>query len=175
MKVTKFQREIIEIVCEGITSIPENAIAKLLKILKPSNRNKKSRYKKAINNLIKDNIIYLSGEKIILSKKGQKILSQIQTEEIVFPINEKWDKIWHLVCYDIPEKYKKQRDLFRYKLKQAGFKEIQKSLFVYPYNCKQEIAIISENFHISSFVAYLNTNSLPMQNKLIDYFNLDSH
>jgi len=172
MKVTKFQKEIIETVCEGIISIPENAISKLLNILNPRNRDKKSKYKKAINILIDNNIIYLSGEKIVLSKKGQQIFKQLQTEEIIFPVDENWDGVWHLVCYDIPEKYKKQRDLFRCKLKQAGFKEIQKSLFVYPYNCKQEIAVISENFHISPFVAYLNTDYLPMQEKLIHDFNL---
>lgn len=172
MKVTKYQREIIEIVCEGIISIPENVISTFFNILKPSSRNKKSRYKKAINSLIDNNVIYLSGEKIVLTKKGKTIFDQIQIEEISFPVDEKWDGVWHLICYDIPEKYKHQRDYFRNKLKQAGCKEIQKSLFVYPYNCKQEIAVISQNYHISPFVAYLNTDYLPMQNMLIHHFNI---
>ena len=74
---------------------------------------------------------------------------------------KKWDGNWHLVCYDIPEDFKKERDFFRSKLLLSGFRIIQDSLLVYPYDCKEEIAIMSQKLGISPYVAYLNTDYLP--------------
>jgi len=46
-------------------------------------------------------------------------------------------------------------------------------MWVYPYECKEEIAIISQNLGIAPFVAYLNTDYLPQQERLIRHFNLE--
>lgn len=49
--------------------------------------------------------------------------------------DEKWDGKWRLVIWDIPEKRKKVRDLFRYQLKQLGFEKIQNSVWASKKNC----------------------------------------
>lgn len=40
-----------------------------------------------------------------------------------------WDGIWRLVVFDIPEKHKRIRNIFRRRLKKWGFKQWQKSLW----------------------------------------------
>jgi len=123
--------------------------------------------------LFDDKIIYLSGEEIRLSEEGLALLKLSQIEDIVsIRHSDQWNGVWHLVCYDVPEGFKVKRDYLRRKLTELGFSQVQYSLWVIPWECKEEIAIIAQNLGIAPFVAYLNTDYLPQQQKLVDYFNL---
>ena len=65
-----------------------------------------------------------------------------------------WDGRWRLVIFDVPEKLRKGRDALREKLKDLGFYELQKSVFIFPYECKNEIDFLIEFFHLRKFVRY---------------------
>jgi len=67
---------------------------------------------------------------------------------------DNWDEKWRVVIFDIPEKLKKARDALRWKLKELGFHELQKSVFVFPYECKNEIDFIIEFFNLRKYVRY---------------------
>ena len=67
---------------------------------------------------------------------------------------EKWDGQWRLVIFDIPEDLRKARDALRFKLRDLGFCELQKSVFVFPYECKNEIDFIVEFFQVRPYVRY---------------------
>ena len=67
---------------------------------------------------------------------------------------EKWDGKWRMVAFDIPEKYRKGRNALRNKLKSIGFRELQKSVFVAPYNCKNEITLLVELFGLAKYVRF---------------------
>ena len=56
------------------------------------------------------------------------------------------DGEWRIVIFDIPEKFKKAREALRMKLKELGFLELQKSVFIFPYECEDEINFIVEVF-----------------------------
>ncbi|HCX28109.1 MAG TPA: hypothetical protein DHI91_03145, partial [Candidatus Portnoybacteria bacterium] len=59
-----------------------------------------------------------------------------------------------MVLFDIPERQKPARDALRSKLKRLGFFEFQKSIFVHPFSCKDEIEFLIEFFQIKSYVRY---------------------
>jgi len=172
MRLSEQQKEILKTI--GMCMVLAGALIapNIIQILKPFIDKKKYYYKRSLNTLVKHNIIYLSGEEVYLTEKGETLLKKIHFEEIKIMPTKKWNGIWHLVCYDIPEKKKKERDYFRAKLINFGFRLIQDSLWVIPYECKEEIAIMSQNLGISPNVAYLNTDYLPQQEKLIKYYNL---
>jgi len=65
-----------------------------------------------------------------------------------------WDGKWRLVIFDIPEKLKVTRNAFREKLKELGFYELQKSVFVIPYPCEDEINFLIEFFNLRKFVRF---------------------
>lgn len=65
-----------------------------------------------------------------------------------------WDRKWRIVIFDIPEKLKIGRNAFRDKLKKLGFHEFQKSVFVFPYECQNEIDFIIEFFNLRKYVRY---------------------
>lgn len=133
---------------------------------------KRKSYKQSFSRVYDKNLIYLSGEKVRLSEKGQKLLEIIEREEIEIKKHE-WDGIWRIISYDIPEEQKKERNYFRRKLTSLGFEELQKSMMVIPYKCKEEIAVIAQNLGVSPYVMHLITDNLPRQKEFIKRFNLE--
>ena len=174
MRISEGQKDVLKII-GTVTLVTAAALLapNLVQLLKPKDKNKKRSYKRSIQKLLDNKIIYLFGEEIKLTKKGQELFKKISIEDINIPKGDEWDKVWHLVCYDIPENKKRQRDYFKNKLLQSGFWAIQDSLWVYPWDCKEEIAVIAQNLGISPNVAYLNTDYLPGQEKLLKRFGLD--
>jgi DNA-binding transcriptional regulator PaaX len=85
---------------------------------------------------------------------------------------DKWDGKWWIVIFDIPEKLKKARDALRWKLKELGFYELQKSVFVFPYECKDEIDFIIEFFNLRRFVRYGVLESIDNELHLKKIFKL---
>ena len=172
MRISEKQKEILKII--GSCAILAGAVVapNIIKLLDPHTKRHKYQYQKSLKKLANHDIIYLFGEEIQLTEKGKLLLRKIQIEEIHVKRPDIWNGMWHLVCYDVPEGKKKERDYFRGRLIKLGFKVIQDSLWVYPYECKEEIAVISQSLGISPYVAYLNTDYLPGQDKILNYFNL---
>lgn len=65
---------------------------------------------------------------------------------------QNWDRKWRVIVFDIPEKLKKVRDALRDRLKKLGFYELQKSVFVFPYECKDEIDFLIDFFNLRKYV-----------------------
>lgn len=57
-----------------------------------------------------------------------------------------------MVFFDIPEPRRKDRNRFRFFLKELGFRELQKSIFVCGYDCQKELSAIIDFLKISEFV-----------------------
>lgn len=62
--------------------------------------------------------------------------------------SRKWDKKWRVVIFDIPEKRKKLRDELRMQLKLLGFKQLQKSVWIYPFEMDQEFQKLVELYRL---------------------------
>jgi len=67
---------------------------------------------------------------------------------------EKWDGKWRMVAFDIPEKDRRGRNALRQKLKKIGFYELQKSVLITPYKCKEEIISLVSFFQLAKYVRF---------------------
>ena len=76
------------------------------------------------------------------------------------------------MIFDIPERFKKAREALRMKLKELGFKELQKSVLILPYECEDEINFIVEVFQIRPFVRFIRAKSFTNEEQLKIKFNL---
>jgi len=171
-RLSENQKETLKIIGQCLILASAIAVPNIIKLLKPKNRFQKYYNKNIINRLAEKDVVYLFGDKIKLTPRGLELLRKIQIEDIAIRKPDEWNNIWHLVSYDIPENKKKERDFFRRKLTNLDFRQIQKSLWVIPYECEEEIAVIAQNLGISPYVAYLNTGYLPQQEKLLKNFNI---
>ena len=81
---------------------------------------------------------------IMLTKEGRKRAGKYRIDDIFIPRPKKWDKKWRVVIFDIPTSSNFVRNVFRKKLKEFGFQQIQMSVWVYPFPCKEEIDLLRE-------------------------------
>ena len=110
---------------------------------------------------------------IVLTENGKRKALTYQIDEMKIKKAPKWDKKWRIVLFDIPEKKKKIREAIRYHLKNLDFFEYQKSVFVQPYDCKNEIEYIIEFYNIRKYVRFIIADSLDNELHLINHFKLN--
>ena len=92
---------------------------------------------------------------LTLTEGGDKRCLRYAFEALKIPRPRKWDGKWRLVLFDIPEDLKAAREALRSKLKQLGFLQFQKSVWIYPHQCEDEIDFISELFAIGRYLNLL--------------------
>lgn len=131
--------------------------------------------KHSLRGLAKNELIYIKqeGDQIIikLTKNGRAKLLKYKLDDMKLKVPSKWDGKWRLVIFDIPEKFKTTRHYFRLKLKELGFVSLQKSVWVCPYPCEDEIDFIKEVYEIRPFVRVVTAESIDIQNDLKSKFN----
>ena len=113
------------------------------------------------------------GEIYLLTPKGEAKLQNIIIDEVIIKNPKNWDGKWHLVMYDFPIRFKKAREAFRWKLKDFGFFQFQKSAWIYPYPCKAEILFVADFFGVRKYLEILEVNKVLYDKKLKVYFGLD--
>ena len=115
-----------------------------------------------------------NGEIIVtLSDKGRTIVLSFDFDKLVIKEPLRWDKKWRLVIFDIPEKKRQVRNALRDKLVELGFKELQRSIFVHPYNCQSEIDFIIEVFEIRPYVRLVIAGKITNEADLLVKFDLN--
>lgn len=87
----------------------------------------------------------------VLSGKGKLKALTYKIKEMKIARSD-WDGKWRLVVFDIPEKLRHGRNALRERLKHLGFYELQKSVFVFPYRCEDEIDFVIEFFDLRRYV-----------------------
>ncbi|MFC1756901.1 hypothetical protein ACFLZC_01975, partial [Patescibacteria group bacterium] len=73
-------------------------------------------------------------------------------DEMILLKPKKWDGKWRLVIFDIPETKRCARDALRQKLEQLEFYQCQKSTWIHPFPCIEEIEFLKNFFNIKPFV-----------------------
>ena len=109
---------------------------------------------------------------LVLSEKGKTLDLRYQIDEMTVPEMKTWDRKWRIVIFDIPEKKKKSRDALSGTLKRMGFLQLQKSVFIHPFNCNKEIEFIIEFFGLRQYVRMIIAESLDNEIHLKKQFGL---
>lgn len=133
--------------------------------------------KKAIKSLYRSKLVIEKDNAdgsttIVLTDKGKEKALTFNIESMSIPVPKKWDKKWRMVLFDIPEKRKAVRNALRETLRRLGFYEFQKSVFVYPYECKNEIDYVIEFFRVRPYVRTVATQELDNELHLKKVFEL---
>ena len=142
--------------------------------------NSKDRYRirraiEALENKKLINIYEKDGEQVVeITEKGEKRVLRYKFDEMKIERPKKWDKYWRVIAFDIPEKYKRERDALTRKLKEMEFYPLQKSVFICPFECKNEFDFIGEVFSIRKFLRYFVAKEINTDDEkyLEKYYNL---
>lgn len=87
----------------------------------------------------------------------------------------KWDGLWRIVAFDIPEKRKKTRDLFRFKLSELGAKPVQKSVWITPNDISIELEDLISILNLKENVDYFISKAVTNEEKYLEMFDIENH
>ena len=109
---------------------------------------------------------------IVVSEKGENVAMRYNPDQIKIVKPARWDRKWRVVVFDIPEKKRLARDSLRKQLKKLGFYELQKSTWVCPYECLNEVKFLSEFFEVQQHVRILTVEKMSTDADLKLHFDL---
>lgn len=115
---------------------------------------------------------YLEGKKsnFQLTEKGKQKALKYIFSDLKIKTPKTWDKKWRMVIFDIPEEKKSLREAVRLKLKQFGFLQLQKSVWVYPFDCQEIIYTLKYIYSLGKNVQYILAETIETEIDLVDYF-----
>lgn len=85
---------------------------------------------------------------------------------------KKWDGKWRLIIFDIPDVKKSTAEVFRNSLKRLGLVNLQKSIWVHPYECRDQVYYLAGSMFIKPYVRYVVAEEVTGQQDLKKRFNL---
>ena len=131
---------------------------------------------RAIKRLKRQKLISMSHDgdktKITLTENGERKVLNYKLSEIKLK-KGRWDGIWRIVIFDIPEKDRKGRYILRSKMQELGFYPLQKSVMVTPWKCKDEIDFIKHFYHLEDYVNLIHARIFDGEDVVRGYFELD--
>jgi CRISPR/Cas system-associated endoribonuclease Cas2 len=86
---------------------------------------------------------------ISLTKEGRAKADKYQIDDLEIKKPDKWDGKWRIMIFDIQDKHKIKRETLRGKIKELGMFQLQKSVWVHPYDFSKEIKILRDFFGLT--------------------------
>ena len=135
------------------------------------------KFSQALWRLKRDRLIITSQKSnktfvVELTEKGSRKVREFQFVDLAIKIPKRWDGVWRIVIFDIPNKRNAGRETLRSKIKELDFYQLQKSVWVFPYPCEKEIEFITELFHLYPYVQIIEATKIKNDAKLRKYYGL---
>jgi len=109
---------------------------------------------------------------VAITEKGKRKLLAYEIDQMQL-LHRKWDGKWRIIIYDIYSKKRRERNLFQKTLKSMNFYQLQKSIYLTPYPCQDEIAYLREMCDVGREVLILTVSGMENEKAYKDYFGLD--
>lgn len=170
--MSKTKEKILLLLLGGLAFGCAYTPGKQWRVLKTVSKEWSKLNKKELREGIKDLCRYdFIDNNFFLTRKGRLKALNIQLDGLRDK-KEKWDGKWRMIAFDVPEKYKRERDALRQKLKNIGFRELQKSIFVTPVNCAKEMMAFIEFYELKKYVRFAVLESIDNENVLSKVFKV---
>jgi DNA-binding transcriptional regulator PaaX len=154
-----------------VTALPGLAVG--LSLFVPKNKQESYKIHRTVHRLQNKKLVEISKtNRVHITPEGRRLLYKYQCDELIIKKPKKWDWLWRIVAFDIPESKRGGRAALQHKLKQLGFYPLQKSMLVYPYDCKKEIEFISNYFGVQEHIIFLLATRIENGSKLKTFFKL---
>ncbi|KKP31830.1 MAG: hypothetical protein A2312_01105 [Candidatus Staskawiczbacteria bacterium RIFOXYB2_FULL_32_9] len=113
-----------------------------------------NKFRNAFNYAKKNGLILIEKDgydvKITITEKGEARMKKFRIANLNINKPKVWDKKIRVVIFDIPNSQRIKRNAFRGKLKELGFYSTQKSVWLHPYECKDQIKILMDFFGLTN-------------------------
>lgn len=105
-----------------------------------------------------------------ITAKGRKKARQLNFESLKIDIGKTRNGKWWLVLADIPSKpFRSRADSFRDKLKALGFYPLQRTVWVFPFDPRDEVDFVAAYYSLEKFVTTMEVSKLDPEDEKILY------
>src|SRR3989344_4710455 len=113
-----------------------------------------------------------SGWSVQLTSQGRKYADRLHmAEKIVIRKPRKWDGRWRIIIFDVWERRRNVRDQLRRMLRKAGFKRIQDSVWVHPYDCEELLTFLRADLRLGKGILYIIAEGIENDTQLRKCFD----
>lgn len=110
---------------------------------------------------------------ISLTEKGRKRAGIYQINSLTLNKPKRWDGLWRIVIFDIKEKQRIKREALRGLLKRLEFYPLQRSVWVSPYECRDEVQLLKDFFGFGDDeLKLIVTRDIENDSKIKKHFSL---
>jgi len=155
---------------------------KVLKLLKKEHvdaivpLNPKQRLRETLSRMKRKGLISFEGrggkQYPVLTRKGVARAESLRMHELTVDKPLRWDRRWRIVIFDIPHTRRALRDRIRGILKRLGFYQLQRSVWVHPYDCEEIVALLKLDMRIRTEIRYIIADAIEYDRPLRHYFGL---
>lgn len=128
------------------------------------------RLRQVIKRLERQKIVEIINDAVKITEKGRRKILRFNINSM--RIKRKTDGKWRLIIYDIANLKKSQREVFREMLKSLKFLRLQKSVYMTPFTCDDEIEYLRQFFNIGNEVIVLKITGIENEQTYKRYFGI---
>lgn len=187
-KKWQLRKEILKVIIFGLLSGGGNPlrpilplmIEEVIRLVRESHGLdiEEKKIKRVLQNLEKRNDIFLEekGDKVFVHSVNinKTTVAQYSIKMLLdFKKKEKrWDGKWFMVFFDVPEIQRNKRNYLRKFLEKIGFYRYQKSVYIFPYECEKEVALIKKIVSSAKYMKYIIAEKIEDEGKIKTFFKL---
>lgn len=172
-------RDILRLIGTGVvlgTAVVAPNVVQVLDVFDPKGRAQRNKIWKAIKYLESQERIRITEEdgerRLSLTNRGKEALHELSIDELSVQHPRMWDRKWRIVMFDIPMYKSRNRIPFREKIQDLGFAMYQKSVWVYPYECREEVLMVAEHYEVREYIRYMTVEEMSNMREFVKKFDL---
>lgn len=152
-----------------------NAV-QLFKYFNPKNTKDRWKIKRSISileehELVKKQLVK-GEEQYVLTETGKLRAMRYSLFSMSITKQPKWDGLWRIVMFDVPENKRVARRAINLALKKLGCVQYQKSVFITPYPCAKEVDFVGECFDSRQHIQLIVAKEIGNESKIKKCFGL---
>src|SRR3989344_6386359 len=107
-----------------------------------------------------------------ITPAGRRFLTFEQEKLKLQSLKKRWDKRWRMVVFDIPERRRALRQKLRGIMIDVGFVRLQDSVWVFPHDCEEFVALLKAELRIGKDVLYAIVEKIENDKAIREHFDL---
>lgn len=111
-------------------------------------------------------------EYFVLTPTGKERAMRYKLRSMAIKRQKNWDGLWRIVMFDIPEDKKFARRAIGHAIQKLGCLQYQKSVFVTPYPCEEEINFAGECFGVRKYIRIITAKDVESISGAQKHFHL---
>ena len=137
-------------------------------------RNKQAILKLKAHNYVRE-VMQNGVPSFFITREGKRALHMLYQHSSEQTRSAKqWDGMWRVIAYDFPEEERSARNSLRYILERAQFKQIQKSVWISPYDSQRFEELIAQHEVIKKHTLCMTVKNISNAALYKKHFHLDS-